>query len=135
MASTQNLWSIDGRYFNVFIPEGGIKRKFNVADTDAATRSLSGKMIRDVIGTFYNYTIEINTNYLSPDEYDAFYELISSPADSHVMRLPYGKSGSIQIEAYITTGEDTLVIVRNGQNKWSNLSVNIIAMEPLRYPD
>lgn len=126
----QNVFSIDGKYFNVFVSENGIKRSFSVADTDKAGRALTGRMIRDIIGTFYNYTIDLSTNKLSKAEYDQLYEILSAPQDYHIITVPYGQS-TITFEAYVTEGQDTLQITSNG-NKWTGLSVNFIAMEPLR---
>ena len=83
MATRQDIFSIDGRYFNVFIPQDGIERNFAVVDTDDAGRVLTGAMERDIIGTFYNYTIKLNTNFLSFAEYDELYEILSSPEEYH----------------------------------------------------
>lgn len=126
----QNVFSIDGRYFNVFIKENGIKRSFSVTDTDKAGRVLTGRMVRDIIGTFYNYTIDLSTNKLSKTEYDQLYEILSAPQDYHTITVPYGQS-TITFDAYVTGGEDTLQVERSG-NKWTGLSINFIAMEPLR---
>ena len=130
----QNLFSIDGRYFNVRIPEKGIKRSFSVADSDKAGRVLTGRMIRDIIGTFYNYTIDIDTNKLSQTEYDEFYEIVSAPVDYHKIVVPYGQS-VLEFDAYVTGGDDTLETHNlTAGNKWTGLSLNFIAMEPLRIP-
>lgn len=127
----QNLFSIDGIYFNVRITEGGIKRSFSVTDSDKAGRLLTGRMVRDIIGTFYNYTISIDTNNLSKTDYDTFYEIISAPVDFHVITIPYAQS-TLQFEAYVTSGEDTLKTSNSNGNTWTELSITFIAMEPLR---
>ena len=129
----QNVFSIDGRYFNVFIPEGGIKRSFSVADSDKAGRVLTGRMMRDIIGTFYNYTIELSTNQLSRQEYDELYEILSSPEDYHSITVPYAQS-TLTFDAYVTSGEDVADKIDSSGTKWSGLSVNFIMMEPLRTP-
>lgn len=129
----QNVFSIDGRYFNVFIPEGGIKRSFSVADSDKAGRVLTGRMMRDIIGTFYNYTIELSTNKLSRQEYDELYEILSSPEDYHSITVPYAQS-TLTFDAYVTGGEDVADKTDSSGTKWSGLSVNFIMMEPLRTP-
>ena len=129
----QSLFSIDGRYFNVRIPEKGIKRSFSVADSDKAGRVLTGRMMRDIIGTFYNYTINIDTNTLSKNEYDEFYEIISAPVDYHEIIVPYAQT-ILKFDAYITEGEDTLKISNSNGNVWTGLSLNFVAMEPLRVP-
>lgn len=130
----QNLFSIDDKYFNVRIPEEGIKRSFSVADSDKAGRVLTGRMMRDIIGTFYNYTIDIDTNKLSKSEYDEFYEIISAPVDYHKIKVPYAQS-FLEFDAYITEGQDTLKISNSNGNIWTGLSLNFVAMEPKRLPE
>lgn len=129
----QDLVSIDGIYYNIFIPEDGIKRSFSISDTDKAGRVLTGDMVRDVVGTYYNYTIEFNTNFLSTEDYDELYERLSAPVDSHKIIVPYGQT-RLEFDAYMTSGEDTLHTVRGGKNKWTGLSINFIAMKPKRRP-
>lgn len=129
--STQNLFSIDGTYYNIRIPQGGIKRDFQVLDDDSAGRVKSGKMFRSIIGTYYNYTIECDTSKLSPSDYDTFYELISAPEDYHSIVVPYGQT-TLTFNAYITGGSDVLQIQQDGKNIWSNLSLQFVAVEPKR---
>ena len=85
---TQNVFSIDGRYFNVKIPEKGIKRSFSVTDSDKAGRVLTGAMVRDIIGTFYNYTLDIDTSKLSPVEYEEVYDSLAAPDDYPSISMP-----------------------------------------------
>ena len=111
-----------------------VKRNFSVSDGDNAGRlSVSGKMVRDIIGTFYNYQFTIDPKNSSRKTYDTFYEVISAPEDSHTIVVPYGQ-GTLIFEAYITTGSDELVLIGEDVNKWKNLSFNVIAMEPQRTP-
>lgn len=131
MATKQNIFSIDGKYFNVFIPQDGIERNFAVVDTDDAGRVLTGAMERDIIGTFYNYTIKLNTNFLSFAEYDELYEILSSPVEYHWIIVPYAQS-TLQFKAYVTQGKDVLNRMTSKGNHWKQLSVNFIAMEPER---
>lgn len=131
MATRQNIFSIDGRYFNVFIPQDGIERNFAVVDTDDAGRVLTGAMERDIIGTFYNYTIKLNTNFLSFAEYDELYEILSSPVEYHWIIVPYAQS-TLRFKAYVTQGKDVLNRMTSKGNHWKQLSVNFIAMEPER---
>lgn len=111
-----------------------IKRKFNIADGSLAGRNVQGEMIRDVIGTYYNYTLELWCNRLSSDEYDELYEIISSPQDSHVLEVPYGQR-TLTFDAYITSGDDELKHMSETQgNFWQGISCNFIAMKPARRP-
>lgn len=136
MQSLFGITDLNGnlRYFNVRIPEDGIKRSFSVADSDKAGRLLTGRMMRDIIGTFYNYTIEIDTNKLSQSEYDEFYEIVSAPVDYHEISVPYAQT-TLTFDAYITGGEDVLKSSNSSGNTWTGLSLNFVAMEPLRLPE
>lgn len=131
MATKQNIFSIDGTYFNVFIPQDGIERNFAIVDTDDAGRVLTGAMERDIVGTFYNYTIKLNTNFLSFAEYDQLYDILSSPVEYHIIVVPYAQS-TLRFKAYVTQGKDVLNRMSSKGNHWKQLSVNFIAMEPER---
>ena len=130
------MFSIDGKAYDVsilFIPEGGIERKFNILDGNNAGRlQAKGKMYRDIIGTFFTYVIKIDTNRLNPQEYDELYETISDPnVDSHTLVVPYGQS-TLTFEAYITSGSDKLSRRVNGINYWEGLSLEFVSMQAIR---
>lgn len=111
-----------------------VKRSFTVTDGENAGRlATSGRMVRDIIGTFYNYEFNVDPQSASPETYDAFYQAITAPVDDHEVVVPYGQ-GSLTFDAYITTGDDELVLISNDANRWKNLSFNVIAMAPQRTP-
>ena len=127
----QDIFSIDGKFYDISIPEGGITRNFSVLDTDKSGRTISGDMNRVIIGTYYNYTIQLNMKNLSPKEYDDFYEKISEPTESHLLSVPYGQE-MLTFKAYVTQGQDTMQHKRQGKNKWTGLSLNFVALSPQR---
>lgn len=110
-----------------------LKRSFSVLDGDNAGRVMTGAMKRDIIGTYYNYSMEIDPVSSDLAEYDEFYEAISSPVDSHVLTVPYAQT-TLTFDAYVANGEDELVSKYNGRNEWQNLAVNFVAMKPKRTP-
>ena len=124
------VW-IDGKSYNISIPEKGIKRNFEILDTDKAGRLVNGDMQRDIIGTFYNYSVEFKTNNLTRKEYDDFYEVISAPVEYHTIIVPYGQS-TLEYKAYVTNGQDILERIDKNGNKWSGITVNFIATSPKR---
>ena len=126
------IFSIDGKDYNVTVPAGGIQRSFSVLDTDKSGRSQSGDMIRDIIGTYYNYSIEINTKMLNYDEYDQLYDIISSPTEYHILTVPYGQT-TLTFKAYVTSGSDSFDVKgKDGKIRWKGLKLNFIAMSPQR---
>lgn len=110
-----------------------LKRTFAVMDGDNAGRTMDGAMRRDIIGTYYNYNMELTSDYSDLSEYDALYEVLSAPVDSHTIVVPYGQ-GTLAFEAYVANGDDELLHKRDTFNKWQNLSVNFVAMKPQRRP-
>ena len=127
-----SVLTLDGTaYPNLHVTS--LKRSFAVLDGDNAGRVMTGAMVRDIIGTFYNYAFTIDPKSASPLTYDAFYQVITSPVASHEVVVPYGQ-GTLTFDAYITTGDDELVLIGDDANRWKNLSFNVIAMAPQRTP-
>lgn len=124
-------FTMDGRAYNVTVPAGGLKRSFLVADGPNAGRLLSWDMERDIGGTFYNYTLQIETDKLRLEEYDQLYESLSAPVPFHDMVFPYGQT-TIAFRAYVTEGEDSLLRIAGGKNYWTGLSVKFVAKAPQR---
>lgn len=123
---------VDGvTYPNIYVLS--LKRSFSVLDGDNAGRVMTGDMIRDIIGTYYNYSLEIDSDESDPAEYDRLYEVLSAPVNSHTITVPYGQ-GAVTFKAYVTNGDDNLVKCYEEINGWNGLSVNFIAMGPKRRP-
>ena len=123
------VFSIDGREFDVAVTS--LERDFNVADGENAGRATSGRMIRDLLGTYYNYSANLYTKDLSVQEYDELYEILSAPEESRILVMPYGQS-TLTFEAYVTNGKDKLLAKKPSMNLWGELKINFIAMEPQR---
>lgn len=128
------VFEIDGMSFRLWVIE--LKRSFQILDSENAGRTQSYEMHRDIVGTFYNYTLKIDADKSNRADYDTFYEIITAAVDSHRMVFPYGQT-TLEIEAYVTSGEDGLHIEKteDGQvNEWSGLSLKFTAMKPKRRP-
>lgn len=126
------VFSLDGvEYPGILVVS--LKRGFQVADGENVGRTLDGGMARDLIGTYYNYSLELDSSEASLEEYDALYEVLSAPEDSHALVVPYAQE-TMLFDAYVTNGEDELVSMESSRNKWEGLSINFIAMAPQRRP-
>ena len=124
------MLSIDGIEYSGIVT--ALKRSFEVTDGENAGRTLDGVMHRDLIGTYYNYSITINTDLISQEEYNELYDTISAPVDSHQIEVAYGNA-ILTFKAYITQGSDDLIRQYSESKRyWGNLSFNFIAMEPQR---
>lgn len=127
-AAAQAGVTIDGVSYNNII-WSDLKRSFSVLDNENTGRTVSdGRMHRDIIGTFYNYSLSLRAKVGSEAEYDQVYKILSKPVASHRVILPFGQ-GSIAFDAYVTNGEDALIRRNNGRSRWHNLEISFIAME------
>ena len=127
------VFKVDGVAFTRAVVDKP-KRKFKVIDGENAGRLMKiAKMDRDVLGTFYNYTVTIDASFMTQTDYDNLYDILSAPVNSHQLEIPYAQS-TLVFEAYVTDGDDELLGIRADKNYWGNLVVNFIAMEPQRRP-
>lgn len=132
--SANKLFQIDGVGYDIIIKkDGGLTREADIADGPLAKRSMGWRMRRDLAGTFYNYTMAFDTTYLNVAQYDALYEVLTAPVDSHKVMVPYGQ-GFLEYEAYISKVADSLKSCIHGVQRWGDLTVTFTAVEPQRRP-
>lgn len=110
-----------------------IGRSFHLDDGENADYMLSGLYKRDVIGTYYDYTMEVEPDPQYPGDYDNFYEAISAPVDSHSITVPYGQS-TLTYTAMVTSGTDVYRGKVAGVERWAGLQVQFTAQKPQREP-
>lgn len=123
------LFKIDGKGFSGVGVES-LKRSFRIPDGTNAGDMMSGDYERDLVGTYYDYDLVITTSDLAVNEYDALFEALSAPVNSHTVEMPYGMT-SITFEAMIEGGDDELIPMDDG-TWWGNLNVTIRAKKPQR---
>lgn len=121
---------LNGRSFDADVAIYKYNRNFNVLDGDNAGRAMTGRMIRDIIGTYLGHKITVfrrGNNYAGLDEFwDYLY--LHSVDDSVLLEAADGQT-SIAYEAYYTSATQDLEKVENGANYWGEIEVNFIPME------
>lgn len=126
------LFKIDGKgYSGIGVEQ--LQRTFRIPDGPNAGEMLSGDYERDIVGTYYDYTLNITAHLLPESEYNALFEALSAPVNSHMVEMPYGVS-SLTFEAMIETGSDELIPMDDG-TWWGNLAVTFKAKKPQRLAD
>ena len=126
--------NMDGTTYRVRIVYDTLVRSFELLEGVNAGEMLSGRHERDLLGTGYTYQMQVEPDPRYPTDYDAFFEAISAPVDSHTIIMPYGQT-NITYEAMVESGQDTYQGTVAGQTKWRGLTVQYRYIEPQRVPE
>lgn len=126
--------NMDGTTYRVRIVYDTLIRSFELLEGVNAGEMLSGRHERDLLGTGYTYQMQVEPDPRYPTDYDAFFEAISAPVDSHIIIMPYGQS-TITYEAMVESGQDTYRGIVSGRTRWRGLTVQYRYIEPQRVPE
>ena len=77
--------------------------------------------------------MDVEPDPAAPEDYDAFFEVISAPEEAHTVTLPYGQ-GTLTFRAMVTSGEDKQRDKVAGIARWTGLTVRFTAQKPQRRP-
>lgn len=122
---------VDGVEYRVRVVYESLSRSFSIVEGPNGGTAITARAIRDIIGTKYAYEMNIEPDPRYPEDYDAFYETISAPVESHIVEMPYG-NGSMKFEAMIVSGEDTYAGILVNRNAWKGLRVQFKPILPQR---
>lgn len=125
--------TMDGRQYRVRVKIKSLRRFFRIEEDDRSSMVKSGAYFRSIIGTYYDYAMEVEPDPAAPEEYDDFFEDISAPVESHSITVPYGQ-GTMTYDAMISYGEDTQRDKIGGVTRWTGLTVTFSAQKPQRRP-
>ena len=124
-------FTVDNVQYNALVTS--LNRSARIKESKLSGDVKSGRHFRDLVGTYYDYDMEIATDRLSQAEYDSLYEALTAPVESHVVILPYGRT-TLQFDAYIQCVGDSYIADNGTDRLWGNLSVKFYAIKPQRRP-
>lgn len=124
-------FTVDNVQYNALVTS--LNRSARIKESKLSGDVKSGRHFRDLVGTYYDYDMEIATDRLSQAEYDSLYEALTAPVESHVVILPYGRT-TLQFDAYIQSVDDSYIADNGTDRLWGNLSVKFYAIKPQRRP-
>lgn len=122
---------INGVSFDVDVAISNIEETFNVLDGENAGRVMSGRMIRDIIGTYIGHKVTF-FNGKSQEDFDALWNyLVEHSVDDYVTLEVADGQSTISYEAYYTSGTRRLPdgAVIDGTNRWDELEVSFVPMD------
>ena len=106
------------------------ERNFNVLDGENAGRVMTGRMVRDIIGTYLGNQLTVfrrGDNYQGLDEFWDY--LVQHSVDDSVLLEAADGQTTISYEAYYTSARQPLEKAEGGINYWGEIEVNFIPME------
>lgn len=121
---------LNGKEFDADVAISSYNRNFNVLDGENSGRVMTGRMVRDIIGTYIGHKIRVfrrGDNYAGLDEFWDY--LIEHSVDDSVMLEAADGQTSISYEAYYTTGSQDIDRVVNGVNYWGEIEINFVPMD------
>lgn len=123
--ATSKWLQIDGVEYKV--PIVSLKRKGDILDL-TANRTEDGVLHREVIGTYYNYTLTIGI-VNDQELYDNLWWVLTAPVASHQIQLPNQPEA---FEGYFGSCQDDIVLITDEGQKAKGLSFNLVATRPSR---
>lgn len=121
---------LNGVEFDADVAISSYNRNFNVLDGENAGRVMTGRMVRDIIGTYIGHKVKVFRRGDNYEGLDAFWDfLVTHSVDDSVMLEAADGQTTISYEAYYTSASQDIEMVVNGVNYWGELEVNFIPME------
>lgn len=130
---SQSYIRINGILFDVGIAISKYNRNFNVLDGDNAGRVMTGRMVRDIIGTYIGHKVTVfrkGDSDQARQALDDFWDyLVAHSVDGSVMLEAADGQATIAYEAYYTSASQDIEKVDGGVNFWGDIEVNFIPMD------
>ena len=118
---------VDGVEYRVGILK--MKRKGDILDK-TANRTEDGDLHREVIGTYYNFSLEIRPGN-DTELYDRLFWVLTEPVAYHMVQLP-GQAEPIKM--YFGSVQDEVKYIDEDETTYyKDLTCNVVCKLPSRY--
>ena len=121
---------LNGVEFDADVAISSYNRNFNVLDGENSGRVMTGRMVRDIIGTYIGHKLKVfrrGNNYTGIDEFWDY--LVAHSVDDSVMLEAADGQTTISYEAYYTSASQDIEKVEGGVNYWGEIEVNFVPMD------
>lgn len=121
------IFQLDGKSYDVRVT--ALTRKFSVEDFRKPGYTMDGQLHREVLGTYYHYTMTVEAYAGREKALEDLWQAVSSPVEAHLCRFPYGQQ-NLQQQMYITGGAQDLTLIRDDSRRWGSLTLEFTAAAP-----
>lgn len=126
--------TMDGVTYQVRVKYNSLEQSFRLEDGPNAGTMMSGLRERDLLGTYYDYSLSVEPDPAKLEDYNKFFRAISAPVPSHTIVLPDG-DGTLTFQAMVYSGAHRFKGTVGGTPRWSGLTVLFESLKPLRTPE
>lgn len=124
---------MDGVTYRVRVVYNSLVRAFELIEGPNAGDMFSGRHERDLIGTKYSYSMQVEPDPRYLSDYDDFFDALSNPVPSHTITMPNGQN-SLTFDAMINTASDTYKGKIAGVRRYGGLTVTFQAISVQKEP-
>lgn len=121
---------LNGVEFDADVAISKYNRSFNVLDGENAGRVMTGRMVRDIIGTYLGHKMTVFRRGDNYEGLDRFWNyLYQHSVDDSVMLEASDGQTTISYEAYYTSASQDIEQVADGVNYWGEIEVNFVPVD------
>ena len=125
-----NYIKLIGVVFDAEVAISKYNRSFSVLDGENAGRVMTGRMVRDIIGTYIGHKLTVFRRGDNYQGLDAFWDyLVEHSVDESVLLEAADGQTTLSYEAYYTSASQDLEKGEDGVTYWGEIAVNFIPME------
>lgn len=108
-----------------------IGRKVDVLDK-FAERTIDGDLKREILGVYFNYTLEFSL-FWDMEQYDRLFKKLTEPKEFHRITI-VSNTSVYTYQGYISGVEDVIEYAKGNQRRITGLKCSIIAKQPTLRP-
>lgn len=121
---------VDGVTYNVAIEYGSMKRSFELTEGPNNGTAITGRAIRDILGTTYSYSMTVRALSNHQSDYDTLRSELAKPTYSHTIWVRYNQN-LVSFIAKIENGDDSYAGYYGGEI-WDEFSLDLTPIAPQR---
>lgn len=125
---------MDGKIYRVRVVYNSLEESAALEEGINEGSMLSGRHERDLVGTFYGHSMDVERDPSHPQDYDALFDAMAAPVSSHTVVMPHGQ-GSVTYEAEVSAVRRKSAGVIGGVRRWMGMTVSFKSIRPVLVPE
>lgn len=121
--------TMDGRHYRVRVIFGSMEESAELVEGINAAKMLSGRKSRDLDGTYYSHSMDVEMDPRYPQDYDDLFDALAAPVESHTIVMPHGQ-GTVTYDAEVSVVRRRGQGVMAGRRRWTGITASFASIRP-----